>query len=109
MVDIQGVKFPGYGRCIYCGSTGPLKDEHIIPFSLGGKAVIEAASCGDCEKVTSYLDGYLARQIFHEYRAHAGMKSRRPKGAHPNWPPRSSSLTALTKYGHSLPKSTPIS
>ena len=79
MVDIQGVKFPGYGRCIYCGSTGPLKDEHIIPFSLGGKAVIEAASCGDCEKVTSYLDGYLARQIFHEYRAHAGMKSRRPK------------------------------
>ncbi len=79
MVDIQGVKFPGYGQCIYCGSTGPLKDEHIIPFSLGGKAVIEAASCGDCEKVTSYLDGYLARQIFHEYRAHAGMKSRRPK------------------------------
>jgi hypothetical protein len=79
MVDIQGVRFPGYGRCIYCGSTGPLKDEHIVPFSLGGKAVIEAASCGKCEKVTSYLDGYLARQIFHEYRAHAGMKSRRPK------------------------------
>jgi HNH endonuclease len=79
MVDIQGAKFPGYGRCIYCGSTGPLKDEHVIPFSLGGKAIIEAASCGNCEKVTSYLDGYLARQIFHEYRAHAGMKSRRPK------------------------------
>jgi len=57
MVDIQGFKFPGYGRCIYCGSVGPLKDEHIIPFSLGGRAVIEAASCGDCEKVTSYLDG----------------------------------------------------
>jgi 5-methylcytosine-specific restriction endonuclease McrA len=70
MVDIQGIKFPGYGRCIYCGSTGPLKDEHIIPLSLGGKAVIEAASCGDCEKVTSYLDGYLARQIFHEPRSH---------------------------------------
>ena len=53
MVDIQGVKFPGYGRCIYCGSTGPLKDEHIIPFSLGGKAVIEAASSGECKKVTN--------------------------------------------------------
>jgi 5-methylcytosine-specific restriction endonuclease McrA len=51
MVDIQGIKFPGYGRCIYCGSTGPLKDEHIIPLSLGGKAVIEAASCGDCEAI----------------------------------------------------------
>jgi hypothetical protein len=79
MVDIQGAKLPGYGRCIYCRATGTLKDEHIIPFSLGGKAVIEAASCGDCEKITSYLDGYLARQIFHEYRAHTGMKSRRPK------------------------------
>jgi hypothetical protein len=79
MVDIQGARFSGYGRCIYCGSTGKLKDEHIVPFSLGGKAVIEAASCGDCERITSYLDGYLARQIFHEYRAQAGMKSRRPK------------------------------
>lgn len=79
MVNIQGIKFPGYGRCIYYGATGVLKDEHIIPFSLGGTAVIESASCGDCEKITSYLDGYLARQIFHEYRAHTGMKSRRPK------------------------------
>lgn len=79
MVDIQGHKFPGYGRCIYCGVTGALKDEHIVPFSLGGKAIIEAASCGACEKITSYLDGYLARQIFHEYRVHVGMKSRRPK------------------------------
>jgi hypothetical protein len=77
MVDIQGAKFPGYGRCIYCGATNPLKDEHIIPFSLVGKAVIAAASCGDCEKITSDLDGYLARQIFREYRAHVGMKSRR--------------------------------
>jgi hypothetical protein len=33
----------------------------MIPFSLGGKAVIEAASCGDCEKVTSYLDGHATQ------------------------------------------------
>jgi hypothetical protein len=77
--DVQGNKYPGYGRCIYCGSTLPLKDEHIIPLSLGGNAVIEKASCGKCEKATSYLDGYLARHIFHEYRVHVGMKSRRPK------------------------------
>ena len=79
MSDVQGARFSGYGRCIYCGSSGPLKDEHIIPLSLGGKAVIEKASCADCEKITSYLDGYLARAIFNEYRTHVGLGSRRPK------------------------------
>jgi len=46
MPDIQGYKFPGYGRCIYCGTTGTLKDEHIIPLSLGGKrsSRVEAAA-----------------------------------------------------------------
>jgi hypothetical protein len=75
--NVQGKRFPGYGRCIYCGSTGVLKDEHIIPFSLGGNAVIKNASCGQCE--TSYLDGYLARSTYNEYRAHVGLKSRRSK------------------------------
>src|SRR5215211_8794911 len=80
--NIQGKKFPGYGVCIYCGSDGHqggLRDEHIIPFSLGGRAIIQGASCEDCERVTSYLDGYLGRNTFHEYRAHAGTPSRKPK------------------------------
>ena len=41
--------------------------------------MILKASCGSCEKVTSYLDGYLARDTFNEYRSHVGLKSRRPK------------------------------
>jgi len=77
--NVQGKRFPGYGRCIYCGSSGVLKDEHIVPLSLGGNAVIKNGSCGDCEKVTSYLDGYLARATYNEYRAHVGLKSRRQK------------------------------
>jgi hypothetical protein len=77
--NIQGAKFSGYGRCIYCGATSLLKDEHIIPHSLGGTAVILQASCADCEKITSYLDGYLARDIFNEYRSHVGIQSRRRK------------------------------
>jgi hypothetical protein len=77
--NVHGRRFAGFGRCIYCRATGALKDEHIIPLSLGGNAVIEGASCADCEKITSYLDGYLARSIFNEYRSHVGIKSRRPK------------------------------
>jgi HNH endonuclease len=77
--NVHGKVFPGYGRCIYCGAIRGLKDEHIVPLSLGGTAVIEKASCGDCEKITSYLDGYLARDIFNEYRSHIGIRSRRPK------------------------------
>jgi HNH endonuclease len=80
MVDnVHGKVFSGFGRCIYCGATGELNDEHIVPLSLGGTAVIEKASCGACEKITSYLDGYLARDIFNEYRSHVGMRTRRPK------------------------------
>jgi HNH endonuclease len=80
--DIQGKKFPGYGRCIYCGCSGEkhgLGNEHIIPYSLGGNAEIENASCKRCESTTSYLDGYLARHIYNEYRSHAGVQSREPK------------------------------
>ncbi len=80
--DIQGKIFPGCGRCIYCGSTGGtdgLRSEHIIPFSLGGKTEIQQASCKECERVTSYLDGYLSRHTYYEYRAHAGTQTRNPK------------------------------
>jgi HNH endonuclease len=89
--DIQGKKFPGYGRCIYCGSTDGgdgLGDEHVIPFALGGNAEILAASCKWCERITSYLDGYLARHTYHEYRAHAGTQTRNPRERPPSFPAR---------------------
>jgi len=39
-----------------------LKTNHRSPV-LGRNAVIKNGSFGDCEKVTSYLDGYLARGL----------------------------------------------
>ena len=82
MTNIHGRKFPGYGRCIYCtsdsGHSG-LRDEHVIPYALGGNAVIENASCKTCEGITSYLDGYLARHVYHDLRIHRGIQTRRPK------------------------------
>lgn len=80
--DIQGKKVTveGGGVCIYCGSDGGadgLHDEHIIPYSLGGKTVLLAASCSACERITSYLDGYLANATYKQARVHIGVQSRR--------------------------------
>jgi len=80
--DIQGKIYPSFGRCIYCGSDGGrdgLRDEHIIPFSLGGNTVIKKASCRKCEAKTSYIDGYLANAIYGRYRVQAKVQTRRPK------------------------------
>ena len=84
--NIQGRKYEPVGRCIYCGSDGhgrKLGDEHLMPYSLGGNAILPEASCAKCEGVTSYLDGYLANAIFGDYRLARGIQSRnarkRPK------------------------------
>jgi len=74
---MQGKAFPSFGECIYCGSKSDLTDEHIIPFSLGATATIEQGSCKSCASITSYLDGYLARNTFYHMRVHAKVPTRR--------------------------------
>jgi hypothetical protein len=77
--DIQGKKYGPVGECIYCGSDGGsdgLRSEHIMPYSLGGNAELLAASCKDCEAITSYLDGYLGRSIYYHLRVHANTQTR---------------------------------
>lgn len=77
--NIEGKIYGPVGECIYCGSDGGnegLRSEHIIPFSLGGNTELLKASCRICEGVTSYLDGYLARSIYYNLRAHTGTQSR---------------------------------
>jgi hypothetical protein len=66
-------------RCVYCGSMKDLHDEHIIAYSLDGHIVLPKASCNECGKVTSYLEGYCARRIFAGVRATKDMQTRRPK------------------------------
>jgi hypothetical protein len=79
--DVAGKKVAvkGGGVCIYCGWDGGkkgLRDEHTVPYSLGGNTVLLDASCSDCEAITSYLDGYMANAIFGDLRAHIGVQSR---------------------------------
>jgi hypothetical protein len=75
----QKVAVEGGGSCIYCGSDGRpngLRDEHMVPYSLGGNAVLLAASCQACERITSYLDGYLANATYKHVRVHGEIQSR---------------------------------
>jgi 5-methylcytosine-specific restriction endonuclease McrA len=78
--DIQGRKYDPVGRCIYCGSNGGsdgLRDEHMVPYSLGGHAALRQASCRACEAVTSRVELYLARHTFYQFRSHVRAPSRR--------------------------------
>lgn len=45
------------GKCIYCGSTEDLSDEHIIPEGLNGEWELLDASCKKCRDVTSAIEG----------------------------------------------------
>ena len=73
------IVYAAVGHCIYCpddGSAG-LGDEHIIPYSLNGTQILPQASCRKCEKITSYLEGFISRDVFHQLRAAADMRTRR--------------------------------
>jgi hypothetical protein len=78
--DVAGKKVAvkgGGGVCIYCGWDGGkqgLRDEHTVPYALGGNTKLLNVSCADCEAATSYLDGYMANAIFR--RVHMGLQSR---------------------------------
>ena len=81
-IDFQGALLAPVGRCIYCGSDGGtdgLRDEHVVPYALGGNTILPSASCAACEAITSYLDGYLTRGIFLDLRLQTGIQTRRPK------------------------------
>lgn len=84
--NVAGKKVPvkDGGVCIYCGWDGGedgLKNEHVVPYSLGGNTELLNASCSDCGAITSYLDGYLANRIFGHLRVHLDLQSR---SGHPN-------------------------
>src|SRR5215467_13531941 len=52
------ITYPPVGRCIYCPDGAGEGDEHIIPYSLNGTQILPRASCHDCERITSYIDGF---------------------------------------------------
>lgn len=71
--------FPSPGRCIYCRSEVCLSDEHVIPFGLGGRLILEDASCEVCCKITSAIEREVLRGPLLPGRTVGRIKTRRPK------------------------------
>lgn len=66
-------------RCIYCGSSAALSNEHIFPYGLGGRWVIPNGSCHECARITSAFEGVVQRTMFGPLRMMLGMPSRRKR------------------------------
>ena len=74
------------GRCIYCGSTDDLREEHIIPFGLNGSWVLLNASCNRCADITSKFEMDVLRDTLLPVRAVLGFRTRRKKDRPKNLP-----------------------
>ena len=72
--------YPPVGRCIYCGSTVALSDEHVVPLGLGGRFVLPDASCSDCSEKTSKFERTCQRTMYGPLRLLYGLPTRRKKG-----------------------------
>jgi hypothetical protein len=74
-------RYDPVGVCIYCGSDGAserLTDEHIVPYALGGIAVLPKSSCNRCCDITSAFEMVCARELYGSFRAREGLPTRRP-------------------------------
>ncbi len=76
------------GRCIYCGATEGLQDEHPIPFGLAGRHVLHDASCASCAAKTSRWEGLVLRGSLLPFRTILGLPTRRPSGRPTSFPAR---------------------
>ena len=74
-------KYPPIKYCIYCGerNSSLLTDEHIIPFSLGGKLLLPQASCNSCAKVTRGITETIARSMYGRLRVRLDAPTRNRK------------------------------
>jgi len=73
------LKLGAVGKCIYCGGLDELSDEHIIPYSLGGRIVLPKSSCVNCAKVTMKIEQHVSRDHLHIPRSYGNIQTRRKK------------------------------
>ncbi len=72
--------YPSKGACIYCGAKDrPLRDEHIVPYSLSGTHILLKASCPQCEDMTKKFEQKVARDLWGDARTSFKQPTRRKK------------------------------
>jgi hypothetical protein len=67
------------GKCIYCGSTTNLSDEHVVPRGLGGEWVLKKASCQKCAGIISRFETDIIKDFFSLLRIKLDLPTRRKK------------------------------
>jgi hypothetical protein len=75
----RGPRHKYVGRCIYCGATDSLSNEHALPESLNGDLVLDDASCLECSKMTGLFEGRYTGETLKPARTVLGMKTKRKK------------------------------
>ena len=75
--EIDHYSYKPVGHCIYCGSSEDLRDEHIVPYGLGGNMILPKSSCGACAVITSKFEFSVMRGSFWDARIYRKIQSRR--------------------------------
>jgi hypothetical protein len=77
---------PQLGKCAYCGRTTyrddsdePLSDEHVIAEGMGGTVILPKASCHECQKATTSIEGAILKHCLLTIRHHAGVRMKKRK------------------------------
>jgi hypothetical protein len=73
---LDGKVFAPVGFCIYCRATQDLTKEHILPFGLGGTAVLPKSSCRDCASITGRIEQTVLRGPMWPVRLYRKLNSR---------------------------------
>jgi hypothetical protein len=71
--------YPAVGRCIYCGATSDLTDEHIVPQGLGGTLLLPKSSCRSCAAHTGAIEQRVLRGLLGAPRRILGITGRKRK------------------------------
>jgi hypothetical protein len=65
------------GRCIYCGSTENLTDEHIVPYAIHGYYELPKSSCKKCAAEINKFEQRCTGSFFLPYRLGGKYRSRK--------------------------------
>lgn len=74
---IERRRFSPYGGCIYCGASGDLTTEHVVPYGLGGTLELPESSCRECATETSKVERIILRGELRPVRVFRALNSRR--------------------------------